>query len=340
MGFDVEEWGESNLKRFTKSAKSEWTAECPSCGKWSTFYINGDTGAFVCFSCEIRGLDATGLVALVEDLSWAEAKRYIFRSTVKLRRKSEIFTIADRIRGLRPDAERKEDESEDVCFNVPAGFKPVWNNGSWSYPTYLKDRKIKAETARKWGLGYCRFGDFANRLVIPIECPFGYSFTARAMFPGVLPKYKNPTGADHRRLLIGWNVHSNSSGTINTDICLVEGPLDAIKLDQHGIPALALGGKNLHSEQMSMLFELDPGLVVTVMLDPEELLAPLDLANQLSVHFSRLRIARLPAGIDPGDSTKSVAKAAVMSAEPFSGARGAKAWAKIVMSSRRLSDSF
>lgn len=338
-GFDLEDWCESNLSRWTKSSGDEFTCECPFCGKWSSFYINcGDSdkhGAYVCFACDQRGRDAAQLIAHVEGISWAEAKRFIFTNTIKLRRKTELFSLSDRIRGLR-DKERPADRSE-VEYPLPKGFKPVWDEKKekWSYPTYLKERRIKPATAKAWGLGYCRFGDYAGRLIVPILCPNGYSFTGRAMDAGVEPKYKNPTGADHGRLFIGWE-----QADLHGDFVLVEGPFDAIKFSQHGIPALAVGGKVLHTEQLQMLFTLRASQAVTVCLDPEEKLAPLDVASQLAVHFWTVNVAELPMGTDPGDSTASVGRAAVANAGRFTGARGARIRARLGKSAAKRDSRF
>lgn len=330
-GFDIEDWGESNLDRWTKSAGSEWTANCPVCHNWGCFYVNGETGAFVCFKCsgpdgdkDFKGKDATGLIAEVEGITWAEAKRWIFKNRVKLRRKDDLFTLADRIRGLRPGTEEPGFDDELVAYDLPKGFRPVWKAGKWSLPIYLRERRIKSSVAKRWGMGYCRVGTFSGRLIIPINCPNGYSFTGRAMDDDLEPKYKNPTGADHARLLIGWDVVSRRG-----DICLVEGPLDAVRLDQHGIPAMGVGGKVLHSEQLEMLFTLSPRQAITVVLDPEERLGPLDIANQLEVHFERIYIARLPDEIDPGDSTKRQAQAAITKAKRFKGGRADRVKARI-----------
>lgn len=323
--FDIADWIETNLARAAKSAGDEWTFVCPWCEKWSTAYCNAETGAYICFACGNKGQNIVGLVAEVEGVTWSEAKKWLFKRTVKLRRKSDLFTLSDRIRGLRTsDTAGEALESDTVAFDLPRGFRPVWKDGKWSLPLYLKERRIKSETARRWGMGYCRFGDYANRLIIPIECPNGYSFTARTMEPDVEPRYKNPPGADHRRLLIGWNV-ARTRG----DLCIVEGPLDAVRFDQHGIASLAVGGKVLHSEQMAMLFKLKPSQAVTVCLDPEELMAPLDVASQLAVHFERIYIARLPMGVDPGDSTRTQAMEALSGAERFSGGRAERVRARL-----------
>jgi len=277
-------------------------------------HVNGDKGAYVCFKCDFRGRSPVGLVAEVEGITWSEARAYIFKRSIKLRRKDDVFTVADRIRALR-ERDRPV-EVGPVEYSLPREFKPCYKDGKWSLPEYLKQRRIKSDTARRWGLGWCRVGDYAGRLIIPIECPGGYSFTARDMTGEQEPKYVNPTGADHRRLLIGWNVVKRTG-----DLCLAEGPLDVIKLDQNGIPAMAVGGKVLHSDQLAMLFKLPDSAAVTVMLDPEEALAPFDMASQLAVHFDRIYIAHLPEGVDPGDASRRQASSAVESATPYTGER-------------------
>lgn len=321
--FDIEAFGETHLERFTKSAGDEWTAVCPSCEGWSCWYVNEKSGAFVCFKCDFKGKNAIGLVALVLDLTWAEASKHIFTNQVKLRRRTDAFTLIDRIRGLR----NKDRPSEDDPINVelPVGFKPVWDEKKgWSYPTYLKERGITRDTAKTWGMGYVRFGELSDRLVIPINCPNGFSWTARAMKPGVEPRYYNPPEAPQSRLFIGWNV-----ANLRGDVCIVEGPFDAVKFHQHGIQSLACGGKVLHSEQLNMLFTLSPEQAITVCLDPEERVAPYDVADQLLVHFNRVYVARLPMGIDPGDSKKSVAVETMRKAKRYKGSRSARLAASV-----------
>jgi hypothetical protein len=319
--FNVRDYVESRLDKARDSAGSEITANCPRCDRWGGFYVNGETGRFVCFKCEFRGSGIVGLVAEVEGISPSEARAYIFKNSVTLRRREDIFTLGDRLRGLRPieASESSRDAPPLVDAQLPREFRPVWDGKAWALPAYLKERRIKSTTARAWGLGYCRVGNYAGRLIIPISCPGGNSFTARDMTGGQLPKYLNPPGADHGRLLIGWD-----KVDLTKDICLVEGPLDAIRWYQHGISALAVGGKVLHADQLGMLFHLSPHQAVTVALDPEERTAPYNVAQQLSVHFEQVYIARLPDGVDPGDSTQSQAEAACETAVRFTGERVSK----------------
>lgn len=328
--FDISDYLEGALKRPKDSANGELTAECPSCGKWGKFYVNRESGRYVCFSCEFRGKSIIGLVAQLEGLDWSEARGFVFKRAVKFRRRESMLSLSDRIRLIRPGAEIDEDVAAGpVDFAMPKGVTPVWTEkGGWRLPPYLKDRGIKSKTAKAWGMGYVmgrlwlefagRDKPFclASRLMIPIECPAGRSWTGRDMDSGGIPKYLNPPGADHRRLLIGWSV-----ARLTGDLVICEGPLDAVRLWQHDIAAVALGGKELHDEQLAMLTELSPESSVTVMLDPEEKLAPLNVAQRLSLHFKNIYMAKLPDGVDPGSSSREEAHEAVENSKKWAGGR-------------------
>ncbi len=335
MEFDVGDWVESSLERVKPSANNELTAVCPSCGKWGKFYVNRDSGAYLCNGCELRGKSIIGLIAHVEDISWSEARGFIFKRAVKFRRRETLITLTDRIKLLRPGRELEDDETPSaVDYELPAGVIPCYNakTDTWKLPPYLKERGLKTRTIKAWGLGYvgrrALWLDFptrekplymAERLFIPIRCPAGHSWTARDMTGEQIPKYMNPPGADHRRLLIGWNV-----ARLTGDVTICEGPLDAIKLWQHDITALALGGKELHDEQLAQLMDLSPDTAVTVMLDPEEQVAPLNVATRLSLHFKNIYLAKLPLGVDPGSSTREQAHRAVDEARKWDGGRHAR----------------
>ena len=320
MSFEIESYLESNLKNYKESAGSEVTAECPDCGKRGGFYANTSSGAYVCFKCDFRGKNVVGLVAKIEGLSWSEARSYVFRNSVQLRRRSDIFTLLDKVRALRPEAVKEEaPPTPPVAFELPKVFRPCWDEKEkkFFWPEWLDGkRKIKKRTAKAWGLGFCRVGHYAGRLIIPIRCPGGMSFTARDMTDEQTPKYLNPTGADHRRLLIGWHCTP-----LTGDLVLCEGPFDALRLWQNDIPALACGGKELHDDQMTMLRKLPPETNVTIMLDPEEETAPYKVADQLSSYFKSIYLAKLPEGTDPGDATREVAQKAVDFAKLWKGSR-------------------
>ncbi len=331
MSFDVETYVRDNLDAVRDSGGAEMNATCPFCDKPSHFYINKDTGNYCCFKCDARGRRGIGVIAKVEGISYAEASRFLMKEAVKFRRKETLRSLVERLAAMRGG----EVEDERVDIPLPAEFKPVFKNGKFSYPSYLRERGVKRETAKVWGLGWARRGRYAGRIIIPVVCPNGRSLTARDTTGEQEPRYLNPKGADHGRLLLGWE-HVKTT----EDAVLVEGPLDAIKCWQSGLRGYALMGKMLHMEQLRLLFRRTPDAAITVMLDPEEAEAPYRIAQQLLCKFENVYVAQLPAGTDPGDATKRQLRAAYDAAKPYGGERNEILSRLVESSGKRLSENY
>jgi hypothetical protein len=336
---DIEQWVFDNLDHPRKSSGSEVTAVCPSCGAApGRFYVNvgggPKSGAYICFKCELRGKRIWTLIAHVEGITPAQARAEAMRDNIRFtrRRKAPLASLAEQVAALR-DREAVDTDDGRVAAELPRGFIPVHKPGrrsTWMRPVYLKQRGVRKATCRAFGLGYVQPGEWypdeeapgrqyiGERLVIPIVSPTGYSWSARDLTPdqSQQPKYLNPRGADHRRLLHGWD-----QVDVSSDIVLVEGPMDVIGMYQHGIPALALLGKELNREQLGLLCRKPSDASITVLLDPEEAEAPYKVARELTVRFEHIFIARLPDGVDPGDADRKQAWAAWDDAERYTGER-------------------
>lgn len=330
--FDIREYMEEKVAKAKHSAGShgaEITGNCPGCGRYGGFYVNVTSGRYLCNKCDLRGRNVAGLVAIIEGITDIEARAFIFRRSVEMRRRETVLSLRERLQAIRPHAGVQEAAIVTYVDDaLPGEFRPCYaqvkGKDVWALPAYLKERGIKSTTAKAWRLGFCRAGRFAGRLIIPAECPNGRSFTARDMTDDQMPKYLNPTGTDFRRLLIGWT-HARLTG----DLVICEGPLDAVKLYQHSVSAVALGGKELHDEQLSMLMALPTSTEVTIMLDPDETLAPIKVAARLSTHFETIYISKLEemdgpserGKLDPGNCTSKEAYAALDAAVRWTGGR-------------------
>lgn len=320
MKFSVEEWVEDHLSHVKVSGGGdEREAVCPSCGKYGSFYVNATTGAYICFSCEFRGRNAVGLIAEVEGISRSEARRRLMRGIVEFKR-VEPLTILERIAALRGGTTDVE-EKMAVEMPLPVEFVPVYDKkrDKWRFPAYLANRGMKRETARFFNIGFCRSGDYGGRVVFPIVCPNGYSFTARDVTGRGIPRYKNPTGAGLGRLLFGWDTLVKDH-----DFLVVEGPMDAAMAYQAGFPAIALCGKNLGEEQEAMIGGMSLGSAI-VMLDPEEGLAPVNVATKLMKVVEDVYMADLPDGKDPGSATPAEIVEAYDNAARYRGKRALRA---------------
>lgn len=332
--FDVESYIESQLSKVGKTSTGQLIAECPWCQRHGGFYINADTGHYICHKCGERGRYLVGLVAHLEGMSWQEARKYILRNSVKFRRKETTQTLLEKIRKFRP-GDTTIVNGERVDVPLPEEFIPVYSKKKWRYPVYLKERGFKRKTARKFGMGYCLSGRYYGRVVIPIRCPYGNSFTARDTTGESELKYLNPKQANHSHLLLGWDVIKP-----NQDLALVEGPLDAVKLYQNGIQALALSGKVLHPRQLEMLIKCPTHIGITVMLDPDAQADAYSVAAQLVCHFKNVYVATLPDGVDPGDTTPELAREVYENSKRFDGDRTPGLLARLKKSREKLSQNY
>jgi DNA primase len=316
-GFDIEQWARDNLSHVAESTADELMADCPWCGKAEHFYINIKTGDHICFKCNARGRGVIGVFAQVEGLTFLEAQRVLFKRVVQFkRRKSTPENLTERVTALRPG--QSEIEAKPlVDFELPPEYIPIWDGRRWLMPTYLRERGVTRRMAKFWRLGFCETGRYASRIVIPIECPNGRSFTARDATGFKKPPYLNPPNSEHGRLLFGWD----AAGT-EGDVALVEGPFDVMGLWRWGIRSVGIFGKSLHPEQLNLLFRWPSDRTVFVMTDPDADAEAIKIARALLARFQRIYLpAPMPAGVDPWDSSEVQARRSIYDAVRFQGGR-------------------
>jgi DNA primase len=125
---------------------------------------------------------------------------------------------------------------------------------------YLRQRGITNEIIKKFSIGWCYDGKYADRILIPSmddEGNWDY-FTTRAMDKNVKPKYLN-CDADKEYVVFNENL-------VNWDkwVFLVEGPFDHI-VTPNSIPML---GKGIYPLLHRMIYDNATNKVV-VLVDPD-----------------------------------------------------------------------
>lgn len=357
MAFDCLQYFEDNVEKAKSSAGGNWTGVCPSCQKFGGFYCQLDAdhpkyGQFVCYKCEFRSASFAYLIQTIEGCDAATARKMFRRhdEIVFTRRVGTVATLRERLASMRaPDEALTADIWDELReastgTELPSEFIPVYSEKrkrKWSVPNYMTERGFMRETLRAWNVGYCERGKYAGRVIIPLECPNGNSFTARDLTGEGIPKYLNPTGVDHSLLLFGWK-HVKPGA----DFAIVEGPLDAMKLYQWGIHSVAFGGKSLSSAQLNLLFSFPESASVTVMLDPDAISNAYRVASLLKLHFRNVFVAKIPPTdehgnkLDPGASTAEQALAWYEDAPVFSGSRTPRATSAILESLEKFKKRF
>lgn len=285
----IEDYLSENVYGFTGRNDGEAVGECPMCGKEKGhFYIHiGNDerkGRWICFSCQEKG-DLWRLIGHLEGMSATAAKAWWMRQ-----QKEAPPTSVDKVRS-RLDALRNRGVSlPSIDTALPYGFKRIKRRR----PKILADRGVTLRTAREYGLGYCSEGDYAGRVVFPVICPLGRSWTARAV-GSMRPKYWGGDGAG--RLLYGWDVAFRIGAPSELVIC--EGPMDVLSLYQAGISAVAVMSKTINETRAALLRRTGARLLVA--LDAEALTEALEVSEALN----NADVVQLTSG-DPGDTPPDI----------------------------------
>ena len=146
--------------------------------------------------------------------------------------------------------EIEEEVLPEVSFPYESGWVPEW----------IFDREFTKATLNKWE---CATDEDSN-LVIPIRTPDQLirGWVSRRLY--LTPKYLYSKGLKCSRILFGEN-HLQPSPFV----CITEGTLDTMWLDQNGFPSVAIFGASLSKQQEDLLLRL-PTKELVLCLDRDE----------------------------------------------------------------------
>lgn len=270
---------------------------CPHCEKaklWVLIIDRDDirSPAWQCFFCGDSGRSALSLVRRLEDVDTFAALVKIQKyqkgnePIIDLRR-----LVEDRLMG---DIEVWSADGERVP--LPDEFIPVGQGWKRSdLPAYFTERDIGPKRAHRYGLGWCKDGYFANRMVVPVtsngEVVFFVARYMKAKPPKGVKKTLYPKGAKPGRHLFNYD-----SAKTCERIRIVEGVLDAIHM---GKSAVATFGTSLSQYQLELLMRTAAS-EITIMWDLDALDKARELADRLSDLWT-VRVVALPDARDPDE---------------------------------------
>lgn len=220
------------------------------------------------------------------------------------------------IRGKRVQEKKKEVGKGSPLRekNVNAGINPplkIVLKGLDTKHPYLLGR-VKPETIKLFGLGFCSRGLMAGRVVVPIYDEYRQLVAYAGRWPSddEIPenegKYKFPL--DFKKGYVLFNLHRIIEVVKRGEpLILVEGFFDVFRLYELGYPnAVALMGASLTEEQEDLLKSvLSPVSRVVLLFDNDTAgkACLRDVANRLSA-WCFIKIGKLPEGINQPDQLK------------------------------------
>ncbi len=155
---------------------------------------------------------------------------------------------------------------------------------------YLRSRGITGPTAQAYRLGYVTEGEYAGRVALPYLAADGsvVDIRFRAIDDTLKPKYLSRHGSGARLYSVGSILAATDT------LYLTEGEIDAMTLNQIGIPAVGVPGATQWERHWSRLF-LDFDHVIVV-CDGDQ--AGTDFGRKVIEKVENATIIRLPDGED------------------------------------------
>lgn len=204
-----------------------------------SWFINADTGAHICFSCQFKG----SLMYLIGYIN----KYYDEDGNINFKQASEWLNqdawMIDRLERAINNTPKKDDVSAPIDRALLAAFKAP--------PEYaLQSRGLTRAAAELYNI---LWDDMRKSWIIPILDPNDSSLLGwqeKAYYGRFFKNY--PTGVKKSNALFG--VHTYTAD----DLIVVESPLDAVRLASVGVlGGVATYGSLLSNKQISLIKNAD-----------------------------------------------------------------------------------
>jgi DNA primase len=272
---------------------TEHLFHCPSCRHHKRkLSVNIEKDVFKCWICDYSGTKISSLFKKHSINFYTEWKQ--ISGEIDLSKYDTIFE--DTI------------ENPPQIINLPTNFQTLTGrktNVKKKALKYLYSRGFTDQDILKWKIGFCDYGEYQNRIIIPSFNDSGYvNFFVGRTYGDDWMKYKNPKVSKDiifNDLNINWN----------DDIILVEGVFDAMKCDN----AIPLLGSTLR--ERSKLFEKickhKPNIYLG--LDQDAKIKEFDIAKKLKEYGIKVMSINISGYNDIGEMPPGIVESRKQSAD-------------------------
>jgi DNA primase len=233
----------------------------------NAFHISLDKNCYNCLT-HCGGGNVIDFIRLMEKLP--DDKEGFRKAAIFLQEKFNI--MPDNPKELKttksPAAEKKQEDEKEPTKNEPLTFS-LENRIKKDHPFLLEEKGLPIEFIKKFGLGWCKAGLMAGRIVIPIHNTTGelIAYAGRALTDADEErrgKYLFPTGFNKSLEL--WNYHrvlAKKKLIRDRGLIVVEGFFDAIKLILNGFSnVVALMGWSMSEQQEELILSITDKIAI------------------------------------------------------------------------------
>lgn len=315
-----------------KRSGRQWMARCPMHGERTpSLSVNPQLGVYHCFGCQRSGdaisflqeMDNLDFVGAVESLAgrYGVQLRYTTANEGSQRaRKRDLLDAVGKatefyhqrlLTGKDAGEARSYLRSRGYGGEAVRKYKMGWAPDDWDQ--LARHLRLKPDDLRDAGLGFVNKAGrqqdfFRGRVMFPIADERGdpVGFGGRILPGHEGSKYKNTTTEaavyDKSRVLYG--LHAHREGIVKAGEAIIcEGYTDVIGFADAGIPrAVATCGTALTEEHIKLLKRFSANrLILAFDADDAGLAAAERVYEWERTHELEVRVADLPAGVDPAD---------------------------------------
>lgn len=223
-----------------------------------SWYINAETGAHICFSCEYRG-NIISLTAALRDSSYDDAKEWLSQG-------GELMARFERA------VSKPKEIFEELVYISEASLA-----GFTDPPEYaLKARGLTLSSAQQYGL---RWEPQTESWVIPIRDPQTNKLQGWQVKAFSGRHFRNyPVGVKKSNSLFGYGQYTGG------DMIVVESPLDVVRLASIGISGgVALYGALISDTQLKYI-QLADRIVFALDSDEAGIISSLKMVQATKSH--------------------------------------------------------
>ena len=263
-----------------------------------SWWINSESGAFVCFSCGWAG--NLSLLLRVKGLDPEQAKRILNKGGRALDRIRKVSAWTEELSHF---SKPPMNEARLVAYDDP----PEWA---------MEKRRLNSDVCRLYGI---RWITDSNRWVTPIRDPKDNSLMGMQVKEEGGRFFRNlPAGVEKSRTLFG--VHLMNGGTT----VVTESPLDAAYAKALGFTAVSTFGASISIDQIDLLVARSSSLVLALDNDDAGIKATMNVLgcwkngkkNRYSIDYSqRIPIRLVDTDVftkkDLGEMPPPIARAAL-----------------------------
>lgn len=241
--------------------------DCSSNDNTGHLYVNSDKNLFYCHKCGYKGW-ITRLVSDYEKIPYKKAQEMVSIEPYPTTPTPNLLESITSVFGLTSIIEKSASKvvyPKEHTFITDIDTSPEW------VQDFINRRRLADSIVYDYKFGYCQYGDYKHRVVIPMYENGELVFWVARDALGVHPvRYLNPHGEKNS---IVFNI--DRAKRIGHAV-LCEGVFDAMRVGYSGIAIL---GKDLSKIQLRKIVEAFPR--VTVLLDATAAVEARKIADQL-----------------------------------------------------------